>query len=347
MRTAARNRRMALAAAAILAGLVLFACGAAISGASEGSSSKPPVSEMAAPAPQGNGACQRPTVPAGLSTRHVFSGGIQRTVVVYYPHGRTTGKPIPLVLDLHGSGSTPLQQIAETGIAGTADAHGFAVVALQGGIPFVAGKLHGFAWNVPGVPLVNGRPAPHGAPNDVLFVKDSIAAMTKQLCGDPKRVYVTGFSGGARMTSQVGCELSGDIAAIAPMSGLRMPGNCALRRPVAVISFHGTADGTNPYNGGKHLYWNYSVPVAAQRWAKADHCSAKPTTKAVVNGVTATTYTGCQAGRQVVLYTVTGQRHSWPGTPTSMAHGYTVPTFAPNELMWTFFDANPLDTATP
>ena len=346
MSTAARSRRLALAATALLAGLVLSACGATLTGAGEGSSLKPQPSEMAAPATQGNTACQRPIVPAGLSTQHVLSGGIRRTVVVYYPHGRKPGKPIPLVVDLHGSGSTPLQQIAETGISGTADAHGFAVVAPQGGIPFVAGRAHGFAWNVPGVPLMNNRPVPHGAPNDVLFIKDTISTMTKQLCGDPKRVYVTGFSGGARMASQVGCELSGEIAAIAPMSGLRMPGNCTPGRPMAVLSFHGTSDGTNPYNGGKGSYWSYSVPVAAQRWAAADHCTVRPTIQTVVNGVTATTYNGCQAGQQVVLYTVTGEHHSWPGTPTSMARGYTIPKIAPNEIMWTFFDTHPLDATT-
>src|SRR5262249_1416716 len=182
----------------------------------------------------------------------------------------------------------PLQQLSESNIAATADKHGFAVVAPQGGIPFIAGKSHGFAWNVPGVPLMSGRPVPKGAPNDVQFIRDAIASMSKAVCADQKRIYVTGFSGGARMASQIGCELSGQIAAIAPMSGLRMPGNCKLGRPVSVLSFHGTSDGTNPYNGSKQIYWSYSVPVAAQLWATADHCG-KGTQQQVVNGVISTT----------------------------------------------------------
>jgi polyhydroxybutyrate depolymerase len=338
---AATRRRTVLATGALLVALTATACA---SGVVEGSSVKP--SPQAAVAAATGATCAKPDVPAGLSTQHVMSSGMRRTVVVYYPHGhKPGGRPIPMVLDLHGSGSTPLQQLAGSEIAATADKHGFVVVAPQGGIPFIAGKSHGFAWNVPGVPLMSGRPVPKGAPNDVQFIRDTIAAMNKALCVDPKRVYVTGFSGGARMASQLGCELSGEIAAIAPMSGLRMPGNCKLGRPQSVLSFHGTSDGTNPYNGGKQIYWSYSVPVAAQRWAAADHCG-KGVQKQVAPGVVSTTYDSCGDGRQVVLYTVTGQRHAWPGTAESMAKGFTVPKIDPNEIMWSFFDSHPLDTAT-
>ncbi|MEV6611178.1 PHB depolymerase family esterase [Kutzneria sp. NPDC051319] len=341
MSTAAATRLTVLATSAVLVALTASACAA---GVTEGSSIKP-APQAAVTAASGGNTCAKPDVPAGLSTQHVMSDGMRRTVVVYYPHGHKPGKPMPMVIDLHGSGSTPLQQLAGSEIAATADKHGFVVVAPQAGIPFIAGKSHGFAWNVPGVPLMSGRPVPKGAPNDIQFMRDAIAAMNKALCVDTKRIYVTGFSGGARMASQVGCELSGQIAAVAPMSGLRMPGNCKLGRPESVLSFHGTSDGTNPYNGSKQIYWSYSVPVAAQRWAAADHCD-KGVQKQVVNGVISTTYGNCDNGRQVVLYTVTGQRHMWPGTPDSMAKGYTVPKIDPNEIMWSFFESHPLDAAT-
>jgi polyhydroxybutyrate depolymerase len=344
MSTAATRRLNVLALGTLLVALTASACGASVTSVVEGSSLKPSP-QAAVPAVQGSNTCAVPEVPAGLSTQHVMSGGLRRTVVVYYPHGRKPGRPIPMLLDLHGSGSTPLQQIAGSEITGTADKHGFAVVAPQGGIPFIAGKSHGFAWNVPGVPLMNGRPVPTDAPNDVQFIRDTIVTMSKALCADQKRIYVAGFSGGARMASQVGCELSNQVAAIAPMSGLRMPGNCKLGRPESVLSFHGTSDGTNPYNGSKQIYWSYSVPVAAQRWAAADHCG-KGVQQQVVPGVVSTTYGSCQDGRQVVLYTVTGQRHSWPGVTGAMAKGFVLPKINPNELMWSFFESHPLDAAS-
>jgi polyhydroxybutyrate depolymerase len=341
MSTAATRRLTVLALGTLLVALTASACGGSVTRVVEGSSLKP-TPQGAVPAL--GGVCKPADIPAGLSTQHVMSGGQRRTVVVYYPHGRHPGKSIPMVLDLHGSGSTPLQQLSGSNIATTADKNGFAVVAPQAGIPFIAGKSHGFAWNVPGVPLMSGRPVPKGAPNDMQFIRDTVADMGRQLCADPKRTYVTGFSGGARMASQVGCEMSGQIAAIAPMSGLRMPGNCTLAKPVSVLTFHGTSDGTNPYNGSKQLYWSYSVPVAAQLWGNADGC-AKPVQKQVVNGVMSTTYSGCKNGREVVLYTVTGQRHVWPGIAGSMAHGYALPKIDPNEIMWDFFAAHPLDGA--
>ena len=43
-----------------------------------------------------------------------------------------------------------------------------------------------------------------------------------------------------------------------------------------MISFHGTADPVDPYNGNGQAYWTYSVPVAAQRWAAHNRCSPTP-----------------------------------------------------------------------
>ncbi|GAA0641937.1 hypothetical protein GCM10010174_75570 [Kutzneria viridogrisea] len=293
------------------------------------------------PATQG-GPCPTSEVPTGLSSQSVLSGGQRRPVLVYLPRGRRAGKPIPLVLDLHGSGSTPKQQLESTGITRTADRNGFAVVAPQGGVPFTLGRTHGFAWNVPGVPLVDGKPVPRGAPDDVQYLRETVETVTKLVCGDSQRVYVTGFSGGARMTSQLGCELSTRVAAIAPVSGLRLPTGCRPTRPVPVVAFHGTADTVNQYNGGKSPTWDYSVPVAAQRWAGADGCAPTPGAQQVEPLVTATTYQGCGGGAQVRLYTISGGKHAWPGTPGSMAKGLTPPRIDPNELMWTFFAAHPL-----
>jgi len=59
-------------------------------------------------------------------------------------------------------------------------------------------------------------------------------------------VYATGFSGGARMTSQLACDDAGLFAAVAPVSGLRRPKPCATTRAVPVISFHGSADPIDP-----------------------------------------------------------------------------------------------------
>src|SRR6478672_4093536 len=75
------------------------------------------------------------------------------SVPLYLPAGYSGGR-IPLVLDLHGSSSSGLQQIAGDGIRAIADREQFAVVAPNGAVPFSpAPGFVGFAWNIPGVPL--------------------------------------------------------------------------------------------------------------------------------------------------------------------------------------------------
>jgi polyhydroxybutyrate depolymerase len=121
----------------------------------------------------------------------------------------------------------------------------------------------GYDWNVPNVPLVGGRPVPKGAANDVSFLEKSITYLESRYCVDAGRVFVTGVSGGGRMASQLGCDASTVIAAIAPVAGLRRPTPCPARRAVPVVAFHGTADPVDPYAGHGQRYWTYSVPEAA------------------------------------------------------------------------------------
>src|SRR5687768_9690404 len=68
-----------------------------------------------------------------------------RSVLVHVP--RAVSRPVPLVLNLHGSGSRGSEQLASSKLAATADAHGFIVAAPDGGIKVQSG----FVWNIPGV----------------------------------------------------------------------------------------------------------------------------------------------------------------------------------------------------
>jgi len=72
---------------------------------------------------------------------------------------------VPLVLNMHGSGSTALGQEHFTGMDATADADGFLVVYPQG----VIGARSGFDWNVLHVPLAGGAEVPAGAPRSGLL----------------------------------------------------------------------------------------------------------------------------------------------------------------------------------
>ena len=225
----------------------------------------------------------------------------------------------------------------------TADADGFIVAYPQGLIT----DGTGFDWNVPNEPLIGGRPVPSDAPDDVTFLTDLVGVLEHRYCIDSTRVYATGFSGGARMASQLACDASTVFAAVAPVSGLRRPTPCPASRPVPVISFHGTADPVDPYNGNGQAYWTYSVPQAAQDWAQQDGCSTDATPSPLGPDVTVTVYTGCQGGSSVELNTVTGEGHEWPGGPTlpkalTRVLGPQSDAIDASTTMWEFFQAHPL-----
>lgn len=285
-------------------------------------------------------ACSRSAQP-GERTIPVTFAGRQYQVTVYVPAGAPATTRLPLVMNLHGTGSTGTGQLHYSAMKPAADAGQFLVVAPSGAIP----NAGGFAWNVPGV----GAP-PAGARDDVGFLEQVLTSATSALCAAPARVYGTGYSGGGRMTSAFACARPNRLAAIAPVAGLRAgrpdPQNpaqpdaasCAPVRPVPVVAFHGQQDATNPYQGGGSDVWRYPVPVAQARWSAINRCTSGPASATVSAHVTRTSYQGCADGADTVLYTVSDGGHTWPGTPVaSTGNGGTTQEISANTLMWQFF----------
>jgi polyhydroxybutyrate depolymerase len=279
----------------------------------------------------------------GTATLMLSVSGRSRTVIVHIPSGYSGATKVPLVLNMHGSGSTASAQEAFTGMNTTADAHGFVVAYPQALIP----DGSGFDWNVPGVPLIGGRAVPAGAADDISFLTQLVATLEHRYCVDPGRVYATGFSGGARTASQLACDASTVFAAVAPVSGLRRPTPCPANRAVPVISFHGTADPVDPYAGHGQQYWTYSVPQAATEWAAQDGCSPTAVTSQPASGATLTRYGSCRDGASVELYTIAGEGHDWPGGPPlpksiTKLLGPQSQAVSAGDVMWAFFADHPM-----
>jgi polyhydroxybutyrate depolymerase len=292
-------------------------------------------------AASGGSGCGQPAA-AGSALYSLQSGGHARQVIVHVPAHYSGKTAVPLVLNLHGSESTAQAQELFSGMDATSDADGFIVAYPQALIP----DGSGYDWNIPGVPLLGGQYPPASAADDVTFLTDLVGVLAARYCVDPRRVYVTGMSGGGRMASQLACDASQIFAAAAPVAGLRLPSPCPATRPVPVIAFHGTADPVDPFNGHGEAYWTYSVPDAASRWAVRDGCSASANTVRG-NGYTLTEYTGCAAAAAVELYAVTGEGHEWPGGPAMPAVitkplGPQSDAVNANALMWAFFQAHPM-----
>jgi len=268
--------------------------------------------------------------------------GFMRTVIVHVPVGYTNRTKLPLVLNLHGSGATAADQDVFSDMDVSANENDFIVAYPQG----LISDGTGFDWNVPGQPLVGGRAVPKGSANDVKFLTSLVGVLEHTYCVNPSAVYATGFSGGARMVSQLACDESTIFAAVAPVSGLRHPTPCPAKRAVPVISFHGSDDHVDPFGGHGEAYWTYSVSTAAKEWAAQDHCSSSPTTTTSTD-VVLSTYSKCAKGAQVELYEITGEGHEWPGGPTmpSSITGLLGPqsdAVSANALMWSFFSSHRL-----
>ncbi|WP_294324252.1 PHB depolymerase family esterase [uncultured Sphingomonas sp.] len=251
--------------------------------------------------------------------RQVVVGPDGRTVLIHLPRAQVPEAPAPLVILLHGSGSTGAAMLRDSRLAEAADRHGFIVAAPDAGIA----HDKGFVWNIPGVPTVAGTVPGPDAPDDVKFIGALIDQLAAQGCVDPGRVYATGLSGGGRMTSWLGCVATDRFAGIAPVVGLRAgnplasdparpdPTTCRPSKPLPVLAFAGDADTTNPIQGGGARYWSYTMHAAEMRWAGLNGCTAAPTTRWVAPKVYEERYTGCRNGADVAGRITVGGGHSW------------------------------------
>jgi polyhydroxybutyrate depolymerase len=202
-----------------------------------------------------------------------------------------------LVLDLHGSGGSAEGQARTSRFESLAETEGFAVATLEAD----ASRR----WNVP---VTEDRD------DDVAYVSDVITSVGSIACIDASRVYATGFSGGARMTSLLGCRLNDRIAAIAPVAGLRWPAPCE-GRPLPVLTFHGLADRQNPYDGhadGRGAEWEESVPEALAAWGDYNGCDSDVVFGDPAGPLSTMGYEGCEAGTEVRLIRIDGLGHTWP-----------------------------------
>jgi polyhydroxybutyrate depolymerase len=280
--------------------------------------------------------------PAGSTTLDLKVDGVHRVVVVHVPQGYTGTTRAALVLNLHGSGSTAVEEEGFSGMDATADARGFIVAYPQG----VIQEAGGFAWNVPGVPLFGGAAVRANAANDIEFLKALVGILEAKYCVNTSRVYAAGFSGGAREASQLACDDSSQFAAVAAVSGLRHPAPCPASRPVPIIAFHGSADPVDPFAGHGQAYWTYSVKTAAREWGAQDGC-LKEKTSQPSSDVVLYARSACKGGASVELYEVMGEGHEWPGGPSlppvvTSVLGPQSSAIDANELIWSFFESHPL-----
>lgn len=231
-----------------------------------------------------------------------------RTYNVHVPAG-LSGIHVPLLLSLHGFGSTASQVETYTGWTPFAAGRGFVVA-----YPQARPSQSGGAWD------------PYGASSpDVAFLRDVVADISARWCVDPRRIHVDGWSNGAVMSQRVACSAADTIASVVSygggtptLSGLATP--CTPSRPISVGLFAGQWDFT--YAG---------LAQNASEWRAVNACAPAPVHTTDAHG--STDAYACAAGSTVLARVVSLTSHNWP----SGAAGEDQ-----RSRMWSFLTANPL-----
>ena len=273
-------------------------------------------------------------------------GGRTRTFRIHLPAAYDGRAQLPLLLALHGRGGDGDGMERLAGLEPLSDREGFLVVYPDGVER---------SWN----DRRGVTPASRKGVDDAGFLVallDHVAATWKV---DARRTYVTGMSNGAFMTHQLACERADRLAAAAPVTGTltveQLP-TCTPSRTVPMVLFHGTLDPFVLHEGGALEKASGGTGLSAaqtrQKWAELDGCSPAP----VVTGepdldredgttVRREAHGGCRDDASVVLYTIEGGGHTWPGGWQYLGEwlvGRTSRDVSASEAMWEFMRGHAL-----
>ena len=277
----------------------------------------------------------------GDHVRKLTVDDLERTYYVHVPEKYDPEKPTPLVIALHGAAMNGRMMEWFSGLSETADKAGFLVVYPSG-----TGREPLLTWNAG---WFNGK---INRVDDVKFLREMLDDVSGMLHVDPQRIFACGMSNGGMMCYRLAAELSDRIAAIAPVAGTIAVEESKPTRPVPVMHFHGTEDELVPYTMKSGQFVGLmklkGVNDSVQTWVKLNGCRETPACDTLSQAedelkVTRMIYGGGKEGAEVVLITIEGGGHTWPGEPPPVALlGKSATTISANELMWEFFQKHPL-----
>lgn len=262
--------------------------------------------------------------------------GLERTYRLYVPTTYDDATAVPLVIALHPSGGNGELMASITGLDELAESENFIVAYPEGPYQY---------WDY-GADLPEWEKV-EGVLDDPGFVAALIDSLNSSYSIDPARIYVLGYSNGARMAFRMGCDLGDKLAAIGAVAATisdDITGACSAENPVSVIYLHGTQDNVTPW-AGKPLYMPDGMFIAtalsaldtAVFWATQDGCNEKPLlSQSDANpndsrSVQRAEFYDCDADTSVTFYGFTGAGHTW-------SLDSSIDT---TRLIWDFFAAHP------
>jgi polyhydroxybutyrate depolymerase len=172
--------------------------------------------------------------------------GLTRLYRVHVPASYRADSPAPLLMAFHGGGGDMNYQANDThyGLISLSEAKGAVLVFPNGFSKLRSGKFA--TWNA-GHCCGDARDKDI---DDVGFVRQILADVTRQLSIDRQRVYATGMSNGAMMAYRLACEMPDAFKAIATVAGTDNTQGCTPAVPVSVLHIHAQNDDRVLFNGG-------------------------------------------------------------------------------------------------
>jgi polyhydroxybutyrate depolymerase len=180
---------------------------------------------------------------------------------------------------------------------------------------------------------------------DVKFISELIDKLEAEYNIDPNAICADGISNGGGMAFALSCKLSDRIAAVGVVAAAQsLPWDrCGDSQPVPTVAFHGTADKFAPYQGGASpvspdLF--PSIPDWTAHVAKRNKCKEDPIETRVTASVRRLAYTNCAENADVILYTVKGGGHTWPGGGKPYPEwitGHTTNEINASRVLWDFY----------
>lgn len=314
-----------VAVVAVTATLALSACGSPAPVPAPIATDPPPGSTGASPGcgvtTQGSTTDSARRIPVEGRTRRY-------TITVPPQHTPGTESPVPLVLDFHGliEGSVGTHPLA-TQFSPTARTSGFVVA-------YPIGSNGGINWDVS---LQERNP-------DLKFIDALLGQLGDSLCIDRSRVYITGLSYGAFMTSMLMCMRANTFAAAAPVAGINNPCT-ATERKVPFVTFHGTDDRILPFER-----FAGTPQAIATKYGCSDAPSSTtlspdpdPSTRGPITRIT---WDCSNVDAAAEFYRIDGGGHSWPGSEffglIGAVVGPTASSIDATDIIWDFFTEHQL-----
>lgn len=279
--------------------------------------------------------------------RHTLEhDGIEREYFVHVPAGFDA--PLPVVIAIHGYGSTATGFEAAHNLKPHADKHGYIAVYPQG-THFAPpdswdANVRITSWNDLAANLGPAGAGPHcvdGAVeypcppecgacdrcawtacyDDLGFINRLLDRVHAEFPADASKTYLLGVSNGGMMALRLGCNLGHRFAAVAPIIAQLAPGYaCGPETDLPMLHLYGGRDDTVRHDGrpaGDGFVYT-TAELTAATWAESLACEDGPrpwrNDYSDAAGLTCSAYSDCRVGgQQVVSCMDPDGGHDWPG----------------------------------